>query len=112
MTLSATTSSELAGVITDETGTGSFILNDSPVFFGTPIAPTAIAGTNSTQISTTAFVISNTDKYYSVNSIEEISSRATIDEVVLGMSLVSETGGTYALFFNSQYEIDPSDRTM
>jgi microcystin-dependent protein len=31
----------------------------SPTFTGTPIAPTAAAGTNTTQIATTAFVLSN-----------------------------------------------------
>jgi len=29
---------------------------DSPVFTGTPVAPTATAGTSTTQIATTAFV--------------------------------------------------------
>lgn len=31
-------------------------LTESPAFTGTPTAPTAAAGTNSTQIATTAFV--------------------------------------------------------
>jgi microcystin-dependent protein len=31
----------------------------SPTFTGTPLAPTAAAGTNTTQIATTAFVLSN-----------------------------------------------------
>ncbi|MFA9189734.1 hypothetical protein AAGV33_16365, partial [Flavobacterium sp. FBOR7N2.3] len=38
--LSATTSAELAGVISDETGTGSVVLSASPTFTGTPSLPT------------------------------------------------------------------------
>jgi hypothetical protein len=38
------------------TGTGSMALSASPTFTGTPAAPTAAAGTNTTQIATTAFV--------------------------------------------------------
>lgn len=52
----STTSSELRGVISDETGTGSLVFSESPTFTGTPIAPTASAGTNTTQIATTQFV--------------------------------------------------------
>lgn len=32
---------------------------DSPTFTGTPVAPTAAAGTNTTQVATTAFVQQN-----------------------------------------------------
>lgn len=38
------------------TGTGDVALSDSPVFTGTPTAPTATTGDNSDNISTTAFV--------------------------------------------------------
>ena len=38
------------------TGTGSNVLSVSPTFTGTPLAPTAAAGTNTTQLATTAFV--------------------------------------------------------
>ena len=44
--LSATTSSELAGVISDETGTGSLVLSASPTFTGTVAIATLIAGSN------------------------------------------------------------------
>jgi len=94
------------------TGTVNVVMSDSPTLTGTPAAPTPIAGTNTTQIATTAFVLSNSDSYYSVNSVEEISTRTTSYEAVPGMTLVSELGGTYAVSFNAQYEIDPSDRTM
>jgi hypothetical protein len=41
------------------TGSGSIVLAASPTLTGTPLAPTATAGTNTTQIATTAFVLSN-----------------------------------------------------
>jgi microcystin-dependent protein len=41
------------------TGTGSNVLAVSPTFTGVPAAPTAAAGTNTTQIATTAFVTQN-----------------------------------------------------
>jgi len=56
-----TTSAELAGVISDETGTGLLVFGTSPTFSGTPtlptgtIATTQTAGNNTTRIATTAF---------------------------------------------------------
>ncbi len=41
------------------TGTGSMVLSASPALTGAPTAPTAAAGTNTTQIATTAFVLAN-----------------------------------------------------
>lgn len=54
-TLTAT-SAQLAAALTDETGTGSVVFSASPALTGTPTAPTAAAGTNTTQIATTAYV--------------------------------------------------------
>lgn len=42
--------------VTTSTGTGSTVLSASPTFTGTPLAPTAAVGTNTTQLATTAFV--------------------------------------------------------
>jgi len=44
---------------TTSTGTGANVLSNSPVFTGTPTAPTATFGTNTTQLATTGFVTSN-----------------------------------------------------
>jgi hypothetical protein len=60
----ATTSAQLAGVISDETGTGALVFGTAPTISnlnatGTPTAPTATAGTNTTQLATTAFVLAN-----------------------------------------------------
>jgi microcystin-dependent protein len=41
------------------TGSGGAVLAASPTLTGTPLAPTAAAGTNTTQIATTAFVTQN-----------------------------------------------------
>lgn len=51
----STTSAQLAGVISDETGSGNLVFNASPTFTGTPLAPTAAIGTANTMIATTAF---------------------------------------------------------
>ena len=51
----STTSAELAGVISDETGSGSLVFATSPTLAGTPQAPTAAIGTANTMIATTAF---------------------------------------------------------
>lgn len=42
--------------VTTSTGSGSVVLSASPALTGTPTAPTAANGTNTTQIATTAFV--------------------------------------------------------
>jgi hypothetical protein len=42
--------------VTTSTGTGSVVLSTSPELSGTPTAPTASNGTNTTQIATTEFV--------------------------------------------------------
>lgn len=45
--------------VTTSTGTGNTVRSDSPTFTGTPLAPTAPLGSNSTQLATTAFVLAN-----------------------------------------------------
>ncbi|WP_158588987.1 ice-binding family protein [Flavobacterium sp. 123] len=109
--LGRTTSGEGSVEEIATTGNSKVVLSDSPTLSGLAMAPTASPSTNTEQIATTAFVLANSDKYYSVNSSEEITTRATSDEVVPGMSLVSGLGGTYFVTFNAQYNIDPSDRT-
>jgi hypothetical protein len=52
----STTSAQLAGVISDETGSGNLVFSVSPALTGTPTAPTASSGTNTTQLATTQFV--------------------------------------------------------
>lgn len=59
--LGTPSSANLLAAVTDETGTGSLVFGTAPTISsanltGTPVAPTATAGTNTTQIATTAFV--------------------------------------------------------
>jgi hypothetical protein len=55
--------------VTSSTGTGSTVLSASPTFTGTPAAPTAANGTNTTQIATTQYVQSNRgDKYLTTSN--------------------------------------------
>ena len=53
--LGSFTSANLLAALTDETGTGSAVFATSPTLAGTPSAPTASNGTNTTQIGTTAY---------------------------------------------------------
>lgn len=55
----ATTSAQLASVLSDETGgAGVAVFSASPALTGTPTVPTAAPGTNTTQVASTAFVAS------------------------------------------------------
>lgn len=56
--LATPSSANLATALTNEIGTAGFVVfSVSPTLTGTPLAPTATAGTNTTQIATTAFVL-------------------------------------------------------
>jgi len=76
----------------------------SPTFTGTPVAPTAAAGTNTTQIATTAFVTSGLQSAYPVGSIY-MSTVATSPATLFGFGtwvtfgtgrmLISQDGSTY-----------------
>ena len=58
--LSVTGTTSLTGALSASTATFSGAISSvSPTFTGTPTAPTASAGTNTTQIATTAFVLAN-----------------------------------------------------
>jgi microcystin-dependent protein len=58
--LSVTGTTALTGALTASTAAFSGAISSvSPTFTGTPLAPTAAAGTNTTQIATTAFVLAN-----------------------------------------------------
>lgn len=52
----ATTSAQLASIISDETGTGALVFAASPALTGNPTAPTQTVLDNSTKIATTAYV--------------------------------------------------------
>ena len=56
----------------------------SPTFTGTPAAPTAASGTNTTQLATTAFVTAALQAVYPVGSIYINASSATNPATLLG----------------------------
>ena len=83
--------------VTTSTGTGNTVLSASPTFTGTPIAPTATAGTNTTQIATTAFVqsaIPTTVSSFSAGTTGLTPSTATTGVVTLAGTLAVANGGT------------------
>jgi hypothetical protein len=55
--------------VTSSTGSGSIVLSTSPTLAGTPLAPTAASGTNTTQIATTAFATTVIQTLHPVGSI-------------------------------------------
>jgi hypothetical protein len=54
--LASSTSADLAGVLSNETGTGAVCFATDPALAGNPTAPTPSANDNDTSISTTAYV--------------------------------------------------------
>ena len=64
---------------TTSTGSGSVVLNASPALSGTPTAPTAAAGTNTTQLATTAFVKTATETRVASSEKGAANGVATLD---------------------------------
>lgn len=76
--------------------------SSSPTFTGTPAAPTASAGTNTTQIATTAFVTAALSALYPVGSIYINSSVSTNPGTLLGFGTWTAFGaGRVLVGFNS-----------
>lgn len=100
-------SAQLLNSLTDETGTKKVVFSDSPTFTNIPLAPTAAIGTNTTQLATTAFVISNSDNFISVNATEDIITNSSNDVLIPGMSVMPAVGA-YVVMFNGQYSITSS----
>jgi hypothetical protein len=63
---------------------GSITGVSSPAFTGTPTAPTATSGTNTTQIATTAFVVAALAALYPVGSIYTNAAVSTNPATLLG----------------------------
>lgn len=74
----------------------------SPTFTGTPAAPTASAGTNTTQIATTAFVTDAVRALYPVGSIYINATNATNPGTLLGFGTWTAFGaGRVPVGFNA-----------
>jgi hypothetical protein len=74
----------------------------SPTFTGTPFAPTAASGTNTTQIATTAFVTSALTALYPVGSVYINATNNTNPGTLLGFGTWSAFGaGRVPVGFNA-----------
>jgi hypothetical protein len=74
----------------------------SPTFTGTPAAPTASAGTSTTQIATTAFVTSALSAAYPIGSIYINASSSSNPNVLLGFGTWESFGaGRVLVGFNA-----------
>jgi microcystin-dependent protein len=74
------------------TGTGSMALSVSPAFTGTPTAPTAAPGTNTTQIASTAFATAAAIAAFPSGGI--IMWSGSIASIPLGWLLCNGSSGT------------------
>jgi hypothetical protein len=102
--LSTTSSSEFAGVISDETGTGNVVLSNSPVFTGTPTLPTGTVGVtqasgdNTTSIATTAFVTAaNTTNANLTGMVTSVGNATTVVTNANLTGAVTSTGNATSL---------------
>jgi hypothetical protein len=74
----------------------------NPVFTGSPVAPTASPGTNTTQLATTAFVTSAAQALYPVGSIYINASNSTNPGTLLGFGTwVAFGAGRVPVGFNA-----------
>jgi hypothetical protein len=92
------TSLQLAAAVTDETGTGALVFAGSPALTGTPTAPTAVAGTNTTQLATTAHVFAERTNTATLTNktIDGASNTITNVSLTTGVTgvLPAANGGT------------------
>lgn len=97
--LGTPSSANLAAAVTDETGSGALVFGtaptiSSPSLTGTPTAPTATAGTNTTQIATTAFVTAVTATLGTM-STQDANAVAITGGTITGITdLAVADGGT------------------
>lgn len=101
VTLTGTLSVANGGTgVTTATGTGSVVKADSPAFTGTPTAPTAGTGTNTTQVATTAFVTTNKQTakaWVNFNGVTTATIRASFNV----SSVTRNSTGDYTVNFTN-----------
>lgn len=76
---------------TGDVATGTITL-PSPVFTGTPVAPTAAYGTNTTQVSTTAFVQAALQAIYPVGTVYTNAANTANPSTLFGFGTWEEIG--------------------
>lgn len=92
-TTAASWSAEFTGSNT-VTGTGSNVYSISPAFTGTPTAPTAAGGTNTTQVATTAFVNAEIANDAVLNSLIQDKSKIAVGNGSSVVALAAGADGT------------------
>lgn len=95
--LATPSSANLAAALTDETGSGANVFAVSPALSGTPTAPTAAGGTNTTQIATTAFVtsaVSTATGSLGTMSTQNASNVAITGGAINGTTIGASTAST------------------
>ena len=99
----ATTSAQLAGVISNETGTGAVVLATDPALAGNPTAPTAAVDDNDTSIATTAFVQTGGPV-----KVLKLASNATANSTTTGVEItglnLTVPPGTYVFQYFIRYQ--------
>jgi hypothetical protein len=108
----ATTSSELLGVISDETGSGSLVFATSPTLITPALGtPSALVGTNITGTAT-AFTASNVTTNANltghVTSVGNAAVLGSFTSSQLATALTDETGSGAAVFANSPTLVTPA----
>ncbi len=93
------------------TGTGSVVLATSPTLTGTPAAPTATAGTNTTQIATTQFVQSavagnylTKTANYTASAGDRILTNTSGGSFTITLPASPSTGDTVVVFDINDWE--------
>lgn len=98
--LGSFSSAALAAALTDETGSGSIVFNNSPSLLGAPTAPTAATGTSTTQLATTAFAAPGFS--LAANGYEKTASGWIIQAGVFTCSSSGPTNLTFPIAFPNQ----------
>lgn len=88
-------SARLLSALSDATGTWFNVFSISPIFTGTPTAPTATAGTNTTQIATTAHVFAERANSATLTN-KTLTSPAITSPVITGTMSVNSQDWTGA----------------
>ena len=88
--LATPSSANLAAALTDESGTATVAFTASPALTGTPTAPSAAVGTNTTQIATTAFVQTTVAKY-----VQTFNATTDWGTAAGGLYTLTITAGTH-----------------
>lgn len=96
----STSSSGLFGVMSNKTGSGLLVFNDSPTFTGVPLAPTAASGTDTDQIASTKFVTT------ALNNLNVVLSSGPIP--LSRLPLASTTASGIAIFSSDNFSVNSS----